>query len=84
MTSSTISFVMLAGYPLASALSSKRTFPVAASMTIAPEYGLLEMISNAIAGATTHRSNRRMSVKMSNSFVFVNIFFIRYSRSPDA
>jgi hypothetical protein len=53
-------------------------------MTIAPEYGLLEMISNAIAGVTAHKSNRKMSVEMSNSFVVMDTSFISYSRSTEA
>jgi hypothetical protein len=69
MTSSTINFVTLAGYPLTSALFSKRTLPVAASMTIAPEYGLLATVGNAVAVVLAHKSDKRKSVEISESLV---------------
>jgi hypothetical protein len=57
-------------------LSSKRTFPVAASMTMAPEYGLRDMISNGVAFATVPKSSRRMSAEMSDRLIFMTMEYM--------
>jgi hypothetical protein len=56
---------------------------VAASMAMAPEYGLLEMVAKAVAVEIKQESNRRMSVEIGNKFVFKNISFIPFACSSE-